>query len=249
MELKSNAAKSRIVAGGHGQGNKSNQLNHPRDVIIDHETNSLIIADRNNRRVMRWSRQDNSNGEVIISNIDCTRLAIDKDGSLYVSNYVKHEVRRWKRDEKGKGTVVAGGNGKGDRLDQFNEPTCLFVDDDYSLYVSDMRNYRVMKWVQGANEGIVVAGGNGKGNSLSQFSCPVGLVVDSFGQIYVTDWYDHRVMRWCPGAKEGTIVVGGNGRGDGANQLDTPSDLLFDRDGNLYVADCKNHRIQKFEIE
>ncbi len=77
-----------------------NQLNGSTDVIIDHETNTLIIADHENRRVMRWSRQNQSNGGTIISDIDCSRLTMDKNGSLYVSDRVKNEVRRWKRGEK-----------------------------------------------------------------------------------------------------------------------------------------------------
>ncbi len=198
---------------------------------------------------MRWTRVNNTNREVIIENIDCSRLTMDKDGSLFVSDFVKNEVRRWKRGEKGNGTIVAGGNGKGDQLNQLNWPTSIFVDDDYSLYVSDMNNHRVMKWVKDAKEGIVVAGGNGEGNSLSQFSGPTGVIVDQLGQIYVTDFDNHRVMRWCQGAKEGTIVVGGNGEGQQSNQFNSPVGLSFDRQGNLYVADCNNYRIQKFDIE
>jgi sugar lactone lactonase YvrE len=198
---------------------------------------------------MRWSRENNTNGEVIISNIDCARLTMDKDGSLFVSDCVKNEVRRWGKGEKGNGTIVAGGNGKGDQLNQLNQPISIFVDNDYSLYISDVNNYRVMKWVKDAKEGIVVAGGNGKGNSLSQLSSPAGVIVDQFGQIYVADFDNHRVMRWCQGAKEGTIVVGGNGEGQESNPFNRPAGLSFDREGNLYVADSKNYRIQKFEIE
>ncbi len=218
-------------------------------MIVDQETNSLIIADRENRRVMRRSRQNKTNEEVIISNIDCSRLTMDKDGSLFVSDHVKNEVRRWKRGEKGKGTIVAGGNGKSDQLNQLNWPTFIFVDDDYSLYVSDYENHRVMKWVKDSKEGIVVAGGNAEGNSLRQLSSPTGVIVDQLGQIYVADFENNRVMRWCQGAKEGMIVVDGNGEGQQANQFGDPVGLSFDRQGNLYVADCKNNRIQKFDIE
>jgi sugar lactone lactonase YvrE len=249
VEWRCHTTKGQTIAGGNGQGSQTNQLHSPRDVIVDQETNSLIIADRENRRVMQWSRQNNTNREVIISNIDCSRLTMDKDGSLFVSNHLKNEVRRWRKGEKGNGTIVAGGNGKGDQLSQVNWPTFIFVDDDYSLYVSDYDNHRVMKWVKDAKEGMVVAGGKGRGNSLSQFSGPTGVIVDQLGQIYVADFDNHRVMRWCPGAKEGTIVVGGNGEGQQSNQLNGPVGLSFDRQGNLYVADCLNHRIQKFEIE
>ena len=164
MEWTVNATNGRIVAGGNGQGNQNNQLNEPTDVIIDRENNSLIIADCGNRRVMRWSRQTTSHGQIIIEDIDCWGLAMHKDGSLYVSDCEKNEVRRWKKGETN-GTIVAGGNGQGNLLNQFNIPTFVFVDDDQTLYVSDFFNHRVMKWVKDGKEGIVVAGGNGQRRS------------------------------------------------------------------------------------
>jgi DNA-binding beta-propeller fold protein YncE len=248
VEWKCNATHGQIVAGGNGQGNQINQLNGPRGVIIDKENNSLIICDQENRRVMKWSLENSTkNGQIIIEDIDCYGLTMDKNGSLYVSDYKKNEVRRWKRGDQN-GTIVAGGNGKGNHLNQFNWPTYIFIDEDYSLYVSDENNHRVMKWLKDANEGIIVAGGNGQGNSLTQLSKPLGVIVDQFGQIYVAGFGNNRVMRWCLGAEEGTIVVGGNGSGGQSNQFNGPVGLSFDRQGNLYVVDCGNHRIQKFEI-
>jgi hypothetical protein len=53
-------------------------LNGSTDVIIDKENNSIIISDWGNRRVMQWSRQNNTtNGEIIIENIDCWGLRMD----------------------------------------------------------------------------------------------------------------------------------------------------------------------------
>jgi sugar lactone lactonase YvrE len=248
VEWTCNAKNGQIVAGGNGKGNKTNQLNEPTDVIIDKEKNSLIICDYYNRRIIRWSREKNTkNGEIIINDIDCYGLAMDKNGSLYVSDYKKDEVRRWKIGDQN-GTIVAGGNGEGNHLNQLNSPSYIFVDEDYSLYVSDSLNHRVMKWLKDAKEGIVVAGGNGQGERLTQLLAPQGVIVNHLGQIYVADWDNHRVMRWCKGAKEGAIFVGGNGVGRHSTQFYHPSGLSFDLEGNLYVADCDNNRLQKFEI-
>ncbi|CAF2063463.1 unnamed protein product, partial [Rotaria magnacalcarata] len=239
-----------VVAGGKGQGNGLHQLNGPTDILIDKETDSFIICDRENQRVVRWSRRSGTTqGEILIDNIYCYGLTMDEQRYLYVSDYEKHEVRRYQLSEKNS-TLVTGGNGKGDELNQLNEPHYLFVDRDHSVYVSDNWNHRVMKWNKDTKEGIVVAGGQGQGNALTQLSYPDGLFVDTLGTLYVADSWNDRVIRWTQGDKEqGTAIVGGNGRGAGENQFNGPRDLSFDRHGNLYVADENNNRVQRFSIE
>ena len=90
VEWKIGASNGKVIAGGQGQGNRLDQLNWPTDVLIEKETNSFFIADRKNRRVVRWSRrQDTTQGEVIIDNVDCRGLAMDHQRYLYVSDFGK----------------------------------------------------------------------------------------------------------------------------------------------------------------
>jgi sugar lactone lactonase YvrE len=236
------------VAGGYGQGDRNDQLFWPKDVIVDRKSDSLIISDFGNHRIVRWPRRGGTSGEVIISNISCSNLTMDAEGYLYVSSESENIVRRWKIGAKN-GTVVAGGNGQGDFLDQLNHPNYIFVDRDHSVYVSDANNCRVMKWTKDAQEGIVVAGGQGGENDLTKLSRPAGILVDQWGTLYVADERNDRVMRWQKGDKQGTVAVGGNGRGEEANQLRGPSSLSFDLQGNLYVVDAGNRRVQRFDIQ
>jgi sugar lactone lactonase YvrE len=248
VEWKKDATTGQIVAGVKEAGNRNDQLNSPANVIVDKKNDSLIICDRGNQRVVRWPRRNGTSGETIISNVDCYGLSIDNDGCIYVSDVSKHEVRRWKIGETN-GTLVAGGNGKGDHFNQLKQPYHIFVDQDHSVYVSDWGNHRVMKWMQGAKEGILVAGGQNLGDRLTQLSGPRGIIVDQKGDLYVADQNNHRVMRWVKEATEGTVVVGGNKPGGQANQFNTPVGLSFDQQNNLYVVDQGNQRIQKFNIE
>ncbi|CAM4986578.1 unnamed protein product, partial [Rotaria socialis] len=263
------------IAGGHGLGNATNQLSYPHGIFVDDnqtvviadngndrmmqwkngdttngQTDSLIICDRGNRRVVRWSRRSGTTqGEILIDNISCWGLAMDEQRYLYVSDIGKHEVRRYQLGEKN-GTLVAGGNEKGNDANQLNWPTYLFVDRQQTVYVSDYYNHRVMKWNKGAKEGIVVAGGQGYGNAPTQLSFPRGIFADTLGTLYVADSSKNRVMRWTQGDKKrGTVIVGGNGIGAGANQFNDPVGLSFDRHGNLYVVDENNTRVQRFSIE
>ncbi|CAF1425544.1 unnamed protein product, partial [Rotaria sp. Silwood1] len=248
VQWKMGDTNGQVVAGGKGQGNPLDRLNYPTDVLITKETDSLIICDSGNNRVVRWSRRSGTTqGEILIDNIACRRLFMDDQRYLYVSDIEKHEVRRYQIGDKN-GVIVAGGNGKDAGLNPLNFPTFIFVDQQQTVYVSDNNNHRVMKWNKGAKEGIVVAGGQGEGNALTQLSYPAGLFVDTLGTIYVAEIGNDRVMRWPNGAKQGTVIVGGNGRGAGANQFYNPHSLSFDRHGNLYVADFNNNRVQFFSI-
>ncbi|CAF4441905.1 unnamed protein product, partial [Adineta steineri] len=134
VEWKYNAKEGQIIAGGDGRGNRMDQLNSPTDVIVDEQNHSIIIADYGNSRVIQWVNQ---NQQILIENIDCYGLAMDKNGFLYVSDREKNEVRRWKMGEYNEGIVVAGGNRQGDQLNQLSFPNFIFVDEDQSVYVSD----------------------------------------------------------------------------------------------------------------
>ncbi len=123
--------------------------------------------------------------------------------------------------ETDRSVVVAGGNGQGNRLDQFNAPYYIYVDEDHSIYISDNGNHRVMKWLEGEKEGFVVAGNQGEGDNVTQLAYSDGIIVDQMGTIYVTDKGNHRVMHWFKGTTN-------------------PCDLSFDRHNNLYVVDYNN---------
>ncbi|CAF3378765.1 unnamed protein product [Rotaria socialis] len=239
MEWKAGSKSGQVVAGGHGRGARDDQLNTPRGVILDNEMDALIICDAGNGRVTRWSRQNRTNGETIINNVNCWGLMMDNQRFLYVTDQVA--VRRYDTEEKN-GIVVAGENSGGDGLNQLDRPDLIFVDRDYSIYVSEYCNHRVMKWAKGAKEGIIVAGGRGEGNALTQLSNPTGVFVDQLETVYVVDFGNNRVMRWCKGATQGSIIIGGK-------HLCGPRGLSFDHYGNMYVVDCCNYRVLRFSIE
>ncbi|CAF0813836.1 unnamed protein product [Adineta steineri] len=244
MQWKIGLNNGEIVAGGNEEDEDDiHQLLTPSDVIIDkYNNNSLIICDQDNRRVVRWFHQKEIDPQIIISGFMCIGLALDKDGSLYITIF--DGVLRLNQGDKN-GIIVAGGNGVGSDLNQLDNPTFILVDDNYSIYISDTPNHRIMKWEKDAKEGIIFASGNDT-NTLER---PLGLAMDHLGQIYIADLLNHRIIRWREGDKEGEIIIGGNGYGNLSTQLNTPQDLVFDKQGNLYVSDAANNRIQKFEVD
>ncbi|CAF4873801.1 unnamed protein product, partial [Rotaria sp. Silwood1] len=247
-EWKRGATTGRVVAGGNGQGNRPDQLNRPTDVIFDKGTDSVIICDYGNRRVVQWSLHSDKQGETIVSNVGCVKLAMDYDGCIYIVDEDNHEVKQYRMGEN-VGRVVAGGNGRGNGLNQLNYPSHIFVDRDHSVYVSDGANRRVMKWMEGVKEGIIITCAQIHENSLTQLLHPQGIFVDNSGFVYVADQWNHRIMLYVEEDKKGNVIIGKYGQGSQSNQLSHPVGLSFDREGNLYVSDWRNARVQKFLIE
>ncbi|CAF1273419.1 unnamed protein product [Rotaria sp. Silwood1] len=242
MKWRANATAGQVVAGGNGAGNETHQLQYPTDVIVDKETDSLIICDNGNKRVVRWPRQNGTSGTTIISHVDCHGLTMDESGSLYVSIFSESSVRQYERGDS-EGTVVAGGNGKGRNSSQLDGPYFVFVDRDHTVYVSDLYNQRVMKWKKNAKSGLVVAGGQGLGSSLQQLYNPRGVVVDQSGTLYVADDTNDRIVRWTEGATQGSVIIDGKvGNWKGAHSL------TFDRYGNLYVINFDNYHVRRFNL-
>ncbi|CAF3447435.1 unnamed protein product [Rotaria socialis] len=226
------------IAGGHGLGDATNQLNGPHSLFVD-DDQTVFTADWGDHRIMQWKKGDTTNGQVVAG-------GNGQGNGLHQLYWPTDTISTGEKN----GTLVAGGNGKGDGVNQLNLPRYLFVDQQQNVYVSDFDNNRVVKWNKGEKEGIVIAGGQGKGGALTQLSSPLGLFIDTLGTLYVADEGNHRVMRWTQGDnKQGTVIVGGNSQGAGANQFNYPRGLSFDRHGNLYVADLHNHRAQRFSIE
>lgn len=68
------------VAGGNGPGNRLDQLSWPSVVLLDKESNSLIIADSGNSRIVRWSLcNDKKEGEILIYSISSHGLAKERE--------------------------------------------------------------------------------------------------------------------------------------------------------------------------
>ncbi|CAF4419011.1 unnamed protein product, partial [Adineta steineri] len=102
---------------------------------------------------------------------------------------------KWRKDAK-QGIIVAGGNGEGNRLDQFSYPQGVIVDHSGQIYVADMNNHRVMRWREGNDKGEIVVGGNGQGRESNQLNGPTGLTFDGEGNLYVADYHNHRVQKF-----------------------------------------------------
>ena len=144
---------------------------------------SLILCDGGNRRVVRWSRRAQQ-GEIRIDRLCCSGLAMDDQGALYIAEYENHRVSRWTFGENRTMEIVAGGQGKGTRLNQLDQPSGIFVDRNRTVYIADYSNDRLVKWLAGSSEGIL----------LGKLRWPKAIHVDRWGHFYSIDGYSSRVL-------------------------------------------------------
>ena len=89
-------------------------------------------------------------------------------------------------------SILIGGNGYGDGLDQLNCPVGVYFDylSTNSLYVVDGQNDRVIRFPvnsTSATNGTIVAGGSGTGSASNQLNRPRSVFVDPNGILYITD--------------------------------------------------------------
>ncbi|CAF1221868.1 unnamed protein product [Adineta steineri] len=203
----------------------------------------------------------------------------------FIPSIIINEETKWKQSA----TTVAGGNGRGNALNQLKQPQSIYVDEDSeSVYIADSENYRIVRWKFGAKNGTIVAGGKGRGEEIDQMQQPFDIVLDkektsliicdrynrrvirqslqnsqdiqilisdiscwglamnNNGELYTSEYREHQVRRWQKGYKEGTRVAGGHGQGNLLNQLNGPMYIFVDKDHSVYVADSGNNRVMKW---
>ena len=237
-----NATYGKIITESTGR----NQLSNPTDVVLDKKNQSIIICDDGNRRIIRWSIENSDQQEIIISNRNCFSLVIDNQRYLYVSNPIKNEIRKWNlEDSNNDGIIVAGGFGEGTNENHFNYPTFFFLDQHFSLYITDRNNNRAMKWFKNATKGILIAENIGQNKVINSHD-PTGVILDRFHQIFIADRFTNRIVRWHENRDRRPVIIVGYGNGADMHCLNRPHDVSFDTDDNLYVVDTDNHRIQKY---
>jgi DNA-binding beta-propeller fold protein YncE len=195
-------------------------------------------------------------------------MAIDKNGTLYVSDFGSQRILEV--TQHGKKVRTLSGNGTAGYRDgagkeaQFHSPTGIAMDAAGNLHVADADNHCIRK-ITPEGETTAFAGScSNEGfdtgtTSTARFNRPKGVVFDAAGSLYMADQENHRIRRITP---EGQVTTfAGNGKAgfadsDAANaaQFNKPSGLAFVVDesgshGILYVADENNHRIRKIVLE
>merc|ERR1719379_2975433 len=260
------ATEGEVVAGNNGRGGGLHQLNYPEGVALGPD-GTVYVADRSNHRVMAWA-PGSTEGTVVAGRwegsaapgsamdqlYNPTKLRVDSDGTLFISDHSNHRVVSWAPGAS-EGTTVAGfGNpGSGTEVYRLYNPKGIELTDGV-ITVVDSSNHRIVQWSestsaiqQGAFEQpdiSVFAGGYGAGAAAWQLYHPFG-IAEYDGKFYISDAYNHRVVRWGRGDTVGTTVAGFNGAGNTFSQLNRPRALTV-VNNEIFIVDASNHRVVRW---
>ena len=140
-------------------------------------------------------------------------------------------------------TVAGNANGTaGNDPRSLNTTVSIFVDNNYTLYVCDRENHRIMKYEVNATTGTVVAGTGMPGSGPTELYEPKGVAVDQMGAVIVADSSNYRIQRFPLGSLVGTTIAINSSN----NLLGQTRDLHIDVNNGIYVTDSDYSRIVKF---
>ena len=151
----------------------------------------------------------------------------DDNQSIVIADTYNHRIVEWKMGGSN-GEVIAGGQGRGNRLDQLYNPIDVLIDKGTnSLFIADHANRRVLRWYrhQGTTQGEMI---------IDNIDC-YGLAIDHQRYLYVSDYGKSEVRRYTIGDKNGIVIAGGNGQGNQLNQLNCPTYLFVDEEQAVHV--------------
>ncbi|CAF3294366.1 unnamed protein product [Rotaria socialis] len=220
------------VAGELQNDDMTYQLCLPYSFCIDDDSQTMIIADYGNDRIVQL-KMNSRNGEILAggggvgTQLDQlnqpTDVIIDKKtNSLIICDRQNRRYLRWSLS---KGTV------QGEIL--FDNIRCwgLAIDDQNNVYISDTEKHAVIRYTMNDKNGTIVAGGQGRGAALNQLNNPTYIFVDQQQNVYVSERGNHRVTKWKKGASQGIVVAGGHGQGKLLTQVSQPEGLFVDTSG------------------
>ena len=214
-------------------------LAEPASVAVDPTTGKLFVADRDNRRVLRWSSAakmvNGSAAEVVLGQPDFVTRTRNTGGLSAATT---------------------------------NDPNAVYVDANGRLWVADMTNNRILRFdnASAKHSGDPADGELGQpdfltntaGTTAGIMNTPTGIFVDGSGTLWVADKGNNRVLRFtnAAGKANGASADGVLGQklfttstagGAGADSLNLPWGVYVDGAGKLWVADRMNSRILRFD--
>ncbi len=182
-------------------------------------------------------------GPATSSQLCATALAVDSEGSLYITEAANQRVRKISppgviNTVAGNGTCCYSGDGGpalGAQLNFAPWGGGMAADSGGNLYIADSANQRVRK-ISASGTITAVAGsgisggysGDGGPAISAQLNDPSGVAVDSAGNLYIADVGNHRIRKV---SASGTITTAAPQAGSRALAVDRADNIYYFPDG------------------
>ena len=268
---------------GDGGLATSAQINSPVGIALDPQ-GSLFISDTNNNCVRRVDAKtgiittfagtavrgySGDGGPATQARLSGpTGIAVDADGTVYISDIVNFRVRRVDPSSGnidtyvGTGTAGYSGDGGQAAAAAIYNTWSLSLDASGNLYLADAGGGVIRKVTKVSGLINTVAGtrnidpnsvssGDGGPATAAQLGA-ADLTFDTAGNLYIADWGFGRIRRIDGATGIITSVAGTSnssygGDGGAATKagLYYPKGIAVDAAGNLYIADVGNYRVRK----
>ncbi|CAF0931897.1 unnamed protein product [Adineta ricciae] len=143
----------KVVAGGNGCGNCSDQLNNPSYIVVDQDY-SIIISDTGNHRIMIWFEGFSSGktlaggrgrGNKLDQLSSPQGITFDNFGRVYIADAGNSRVVRWTPGAT-EGEILVDSSASKDEFNQVTDPRDFAWDTEGHLYVADAKIGRILKF-------------------------------------------------------------------------------------------------------
>ena len=191
-------------------------VNSAKEVLVT-EHKKIVVFNKKGRKVR----------DIKMPNVDLKGIAVDRDDSIYVSDYNRHCLVKLNKDGKVLKTIGTKGNGNA----EFNIPRHVTVTRD-QVIVCDSINERLQVF---AKENLSFV------RTISlQGREPVGIAHDELGNLYVSDPKSSSIVILN---KRGEFQLSFNKKANG--QLNRPNGVCV-VDQFVYVVECGGHCVSVF---
>jgi DNA-binding beta-propeller fold protein YncE len=164
-----------------------------------------------------------------------TDVAIDTDGTIYVSEYGGDDrISKFSPDQRW--LLSFGGQDAGEA--RLSRPQTILIAPDHTLWVADACNHRICRFDA---DGRLLASFGRLGAGRGELRFPYSLDLLSDGTLIVCEYGNNRLQRFTPdGRSLGTWGTPGRDAG----QLAYPWAVSIGPDDGVFVIDSGNNRVQ-----
>lgn len=202
-------------AGYSGDGGPATeaQFHATYDLALDEKSDSLYIADLNNRRIRLLDLKTGivrtvagtgiqgvpQNGAKAVESplVDPRAVVLDQQGNLYILSRRGNALRIVSKEGFIR-TLV----GPGDVTPDLNGPKHMCVGPQGSVIIADTENHLIRKYSPKDGSLVTIAGTGEAGDRIdpvdplkTQLNRPHGVYIDRSGALYISDSHNHRILR------------------------------------------------------